>query len=58
MCLAELIKQSGNEEVDDDENVRVSTVKSKKITTTTGSAIPAGRKLLMTSRKVILLKDE
>ena len=58
MGLAKPTKQSGNEEVDDDKNVRVSAVRSKKIITITISVIPAGGKLLTASTKMTLLEDE
>ena len=41
----------------EDKDVKVLVVKSRKITTTTASAIFANRKLLTTSTKVTLLED-
>ncbi len=54
MGLAEPTKQSGSEEVDDDEDVRVSAVRDRKITTTIASAILVGGKLSTASSKVTL----
>ncbi len=45
MGLVEPKKHSGSDKVDDDKDVRVSVVRSRKITTTTTSIILAGRKL-------------
>ena len=58
MDIAEIIKQNGSEEVNNNKNVRVSVVKGRKITTTTASAILVVRKLSMASTKVTLLGDE
>ena len=46
MDLAELTELSDSEGVDDDEDIRVSAVKGRKITTTTVCAILIGGKLL------------
>ena len=54
MGLAEPTEQSGAEEVDDDEDVRVSAVRGRKITTTTASTIPAGGRLSTASTKMTL----
>lgn len=56
MHLVEPIEQSGYKEVDDDD-VKVSVVMSKKIIITIANVVPAGRKLLITSTKMILLED-
>ncbi len=56
MGLAEPTEESSSEEVDDDEDVRVSTVRGRKITTTIANAIPAGGKLSTASSKVTLLE--
>ncbi len=52
------IKQSGSEKVDNNEDIRVSVVRGRKSITTTASAIPTGRKLLMASTKEILSEGE
>ncbi len=54
MGLAEPIEQSGSRKVDNNEDVKVSAVRCRRITTTTASAILAGGKLSMTSTKVTL----
>lgn len=50
----EPIKQSNSEEFNDKKDIKVSAIKNRKITITIISIIPAGRKLLMVSRKMTL----
>ncbi len=54
MDLAEPKEQSGSEQVNDNEDVRVSAVRGRKITITTASVIPVGRKLSTASLKMTL----
>ena len=56
--LAELTKQNGSKEVNNNKDVRVLPVRGRKITITTTTAIPAGGKLSTASIKVTLLEDE
>ena len=57
MSLTEPIKQSGNKKVYDNKDVRVITVRGRKITITIANIIFVGGKLLKASTKVILLED-
>ena len=57
ISLAEPIKQNCSKKVDEDKDIRVLVVKSKKISTTIASAIFASGKLLTASTKVTLLED-
>lgn len=45
MGLAKPTEQNNNEEVDDNEDIRVSVIKGRKINTTIASIIPVGGKL-------------
>lgn len=54
MGLAEPIEQSDSEEVNDNKNVRVSRVKSRKTITATINAISMCRRLLTVSIQMIL----
>lgn len=56
MGQAKLIEQNGSKKVNNNKDLRVSAIKSKKITITTASIIFAGKKLLMISIKVTLLE--
>ncbi len=57
MGLTEPTERGGSENVDDNKDVRVSAVRGRKITTTTASAIPTGRKLSTASSKVTLAES-
>ena len=53
----EPIEQSGSEKVDDNKDFRVSIVSDRKITTIIAYTIPASRKLLTISTKMILFEN-
>ncbi len=55
--LTERTEQSGSEQVDDDEEVRVPALKGRKVAMTTAGAKPEGGKLLTASTRVALGKD-
>lgn len=56
MSLAKSTKQNSSEEVNENKDIRVSVIRSRKITITTLSAIPAGGKLSTASAKIISIK--
>lgn len=53
----EFTKQSSSKKVDNNKDVKISVVKSRKITTTIVNIIFAGKKSLMLSTKRILLES-
>lgn len=57
MGLAESKEPTSSEKVDDNKDVRISAIKSRKIFTTTASAILVGKKRSIALIKVILVED-
>lgn len=57
MGLAKATEQNSSEEVDDNKDIKVLTIRSRKITITTVITVSASRKLSIVLTKIILLED-